>query len=85
VTGVSRPGAPRPVTPNSILAAELEQLADALDAVPGLDEGWRERLRGACVLAGGLDPVRQPVHLAGVARPARARRGHGGRGLAATR
>jgi len=56
VTGVSRPGAPRPVTPNSILAAELEQLAGALDAVPGLDEGWRERLRGACALAGGLDP-----------------------------
>jgi len=56
VTGVSRPGAPRPVTPVSILAAELEQLADALDAVPGPDEGWRERLRGACALAAGLDP-----------------------------
>jgi len=39
----------------SILAAELERLADALDAVPGRDEGWRERLRGACALAGGLD------------------------------
>jgi caffeoyl-CoA O-methyltransferase len=55
VTGVSRPGAPRPVTPMSILAAELDELAGALDAVPGLDEGWRERMRGACALAGGLD------------------------------
>lgn len=51
MTGVSRPGAPRPVTPVSILAAELEQLAGA----PGLDEEWRERMRGASALAGGLD------------------------------
>jgi caffeoyl-CoA O-methyltransferase len=59
-TVVSRPGAPRPLTPQSILAARLGQLARWLDAAggtdPALQEELREELRELGELAAGLDP-----------------------------
>jgi len=53
---VTRPGAPRPVTPQSILASRLGQLARRLDAAGGVDPALRSELRELCELAGGLDP-----------------------------
>ena len=49
----SGPGAPRPVTPVSILAASLEALYDELLVV---DARLADKLHGALVLARGLDP-----------------------------
>jgi caffeoyl-CoA O-methyltransferase len=56
VTVVSRPGSPRPVTPQSVLAGRLDQLARRLDAAGGADEALKCELREICELAGGLDP-----------------------------
>jgi caffeoyl-CoA O-methyltransferase len=56
MTVVSRPGSPRPVTPQSILAGRLDQLARRLDAAGGLDPELKGELREVCELAGGLDP-----------------------------
>jgi caffeoyl-CoA O-methyltransferase len=60
VTVVSRPGAPRPVTPVSILADQLGQLTRQLDAADGFDPALtaalQSALREACELACGLDP-----------------------------
>jgi len=55
-TAVSRPGAPRPVTPLTILASRLDRLARQAGQVPGLDPAWQAELRDACELARGLDP-----------------------------
>ena len=55
-TVVSRPGAPRPVTPQTILASRLDQLADQLEAAEGVDPALKSGLREACELARGLDP-----------------------------
>jgi caffeoyl-CoA O-methyltransferase len=55
-TTVSRPGAPRPVTPVTILAGQLDQLARQLEATGQVDEAIRSGLLAACELAGGLDP-----------------------------
>ncbi len=55
-TAVSRPGAPRPVTPLTILASRLDRLARRASAVPGSDPSLVAELRGACELARGLDP-----------------------------
>ena len=55
-TTVSRPGAPRPVTPLTILAHQLDRLARQLDAAGDADLALRSGLRDACRLAGGLDP-----------------------------
>jgi caffeoyl-CoA O-methyltransferase len=55
-TAVSRPGAPRPVTPLTILASRLDRLARRAGAVPGIDPAWQAELREACELARGLDP-----------------------------
>jgi caffeoyl-CoA O-methyltransferase len=56
VTVVSRPGAPRPVTPQTILASRLEQLAGRLDAASGVEPALLGELRELSELAGGLDP-----------------------------
>lgn len=56
MTAVSAPGAPRPVTPMSILASRLEQLARRLDAVGGVESSLRAELGELCQLATGLDP-----------------------------
>jgi caffeoyl-CoA O-methyltransferase len=56
MTVVSRPGAPRPVTPQSILASKLDQLARRLDAAGSADPALAGELREVCELAGGLDP-----------------------------
>jgi caffeoyl-CoA O-methyltransferase len=60
MTVVSRPGSPRPVTPQSILADRLAQLARRLDAAgrvdPALHRELNRELRELCELAGGLDP-----------------------------
>ena len=48
----------RPVTPLSILAAELAAL---VDAAPDADEAWTERLVRARDLAAGLDPYVESV------------------------
>jgi caffeoyl-CoA O-methyltransferase len=53
---VSRPGAPRPVTPTTILADQLGQLTRQLDTADGVDPALRAGLRRACQLASGLDP-----------------------------
>jgi caffeoyl-CoA O-methyltransferase len=53
---VSRPGAPRPVTPLTILAHRLDELARQLESADGVDPAVRSGLRDACQLAGGLDP-----------------------------
>jgi caffeoyl-CoA O-methyltransferase len=55
-TTVSRPGAPRPVTPLTILASRLDRLAQRASAVPGADPSLVAELRDACELACGLDP-----------------------------
>jgi caffeoyl-CoA O-methyltransferase len=55
-TAVSRPGAPRPVTPLTILAHRLDELARQLESADGVDPAVRSGLRDACQLAGGLDP-----------------------------
>lgn len=46
----------RPVTPTTILAAELDELVRDLDAVAGLPADIADRLRRARDLAAGLDP-----------------------------
>jgi caffeoyl-CoA O-methyltransferase len=55
-TAVSRPGAPRPVTPLTILATRLDQLAQRAGDAPGADPSFAAELRDACELARGLDP-----------------------------
>jgi caffeoyl-CoA O-methyltransferase len=52
----SRPASPRPVTPTTILAAELADLCAELEAWGGAPAGLIDRMRGARDLAGGLDP-----------------------------
>lgn len=47
---------PRPVTPSTILAAELTELSRLLNSAPDLDPGLKARLRKARDLAAGLDP-----------------------------
>ncbi len=49
-------GSPRPVTPTSILASKLDQLARRLDLVDGVDPSLKSELREARDLATGLDP-----------------------------
>ncbi len=56
MTVVSRPGSPRPVTPQSILASKLSQIARRLDAAGSVDPALKRELREVCELAGGLDP-----------------------------
>lgn len=46
----------RPVTPSTILAAELDQLSQLLDDAAGIDPDIRNRCHRARDLAGGLDP-----------------------------
>lgn len=53
---VSTPGAPRPVTPTTILAASLADLERRLSATPGVEPALVDDLRTACELASGLDP-----------------------------
>ena len=53
---VSRPGAPRPVTPQSILASRLDQLARRLDRDGGTKPVLKSELRELAELAAGLDP-----------------------------
>ena len=55
-TVVSRPGVPRPITPQTILASRLDQLAGQLEAAEGVDPALTSGLREACELARGLDP-----------------------------
>ena len=55
MTVVSRPGSPRPVTPQSILASRLDQLARRLGSARA-DQALQSELRELCELAGGLDP-----------------------------
>jgi len=54
--GVSRPGSPRPVTPHSILASRLGQLARRLDGAAEAGPALKSELRELCALADGLDP-----------------------------
>jgi caffeoyl-CoA O-methyltransferase len=56
MTVISEPGSPRPVTPASILASKLEELARRLDASDTIDPLSQQQLREACELAAGLDP-----------------------------
>jgi caffeoyl-CoA O-methyltransferase len=56
MTVVSRPGSPRPVTPQSILASRLDRLARRLGATGRADPALQSELRELCELAGGLDP-----------------------------
>ena len=53
---VSRPGSPRPVTPQTILASRLEELARRLIAVGRVDPDTARELYELCQLASGLDP-----------------------------
>ena len=55
-TAVSRPGAPRPVTPLTILAHRLDELTRQLETADGVDPVVTSGLRDASRLAGGLDP-----------------------------
>ena len=55
-TVVSPPGAPRPVTPQSILASRLDQLARRLERDGGAKPALKSELRELADLAGGLDP-----------------------------
>jgi caffeoyl-CoA O-methyltransferase len=55
-TVVSPPGEPRPVTPQSILASRLDQLARRLDRDGGAKPALKNELRELAELAGGLDP-----------------------------
>ncbi|MHA3701085.1 O-methyltransferase [Jatrophihabitans sp. YIM 134969] len=53
---VSAPGAPRPVTPHSLLVAQLTDLVDRVSAGgPDVDATWIDDLRAATELASGLD------------------------------
>jgi len=56
VTAVSRPGSPRPVTPQSILASRLGQLVRRHDAAGRVDPALTSELRELGDLASGLDP-----------------------------
>jgi caffeoyl-CoA O-methyltransferase len=56
VRGTVAPASARPVTPASILAAELERLVCHLAGVGGLDPEFDAGLRAAAELASGLDP-----------------------------
>ncbi|MXG89284.1 O-methyltransferase [Nocardioides flavescens] len=61
-TTVSSPGAPRPVTPGSILAERLGGLLDRVDSSGSVvDQEWIEDLRSAVELARGLDPYLESV------------------------
>lgn len=51
----------RPVTPLEILAAELEEIGERLDAVDGVEESLRRRVRRARAMASGLDPYLSAV------------------------
>ena len=53
---VSRPGAPRPVTPHSILASRLGRLARRVAGARDVDPALQQELRDLSQLAGGLDP-----------------------------
>lgn len=54
---VSLPGAPRPVTPASILAARLDDLLERVQAETGaVPPVWIDDLRAVVELARGLDP-----------------------------
>ncbi|GAB3270961.1 O-methyltransferase [Kineosporia babensis] len=53
---MSAPKAPRPVTPASILAQQLEQLLRLAESIPGTDASLLSGLQQASRLAGGLDP-----------------------------
>ena len=53
---VSRPGAPRPVTPHAILASRLAQLARRVAGDRDIAPRLKEELRELSQLAGGLDP-----------------------------
>jgi caffeoyl-CoA O-methyltransferase len=55
VTAVSRPGSPRPVTPQGILASRLDQLARRA-AADSANPALGSELRELSQLAGGLDP-----------------------------
>ena len=55
MTMVSEPGSPRPVTPASILASNLDELTRRLEG-DGVDAVSMSRLREICELAEGLDP-----------------------------
>ena len=54
-TAVSRPGAPRPVTPTTILADMLARVARRLESTAGVDRAAIVDLAAACELASGLD------------------------------
>ena len=56
MTVISKPGSPRPVTPASILASKLDELARRLHTSDTLDPVSREQLQEVCELAAGLDP-----------------------------
>ena len=56
MTVISEPGSPRPVTPASILASKLDELARQLERSGSLDPVSREQLQEVCELAAGLDP-----------------------------
>ncbi|GLP78171.1 O-methyltransferase [Mycobacterium antarcticum] len=56
VLSTGRAAQARPVTPSTILAAELADLCRELGAVPGVDPVLAQRLRRARDLAAGLDP-----------------------------
>jgi len=61
-TTVSSPGAPRPVTPASILAERLTGLLDRVDSSGSVvDQAWIEELRSSVELARGLDPYLESV------------------------
>ncbi len=55
-TAVSRPGVPRPVTPQTILASQLDRLVRQLESACTPGPALQAALREACELAGGLDP-----------------------------
>jgi len=56
VSGTTPPAGPRPVTPVTILAAQLDRLVGALERVDGLDPALMTQMRDARALAAGLDP-----------------------------
>ena len=72
-----RPVRARPVTPTTILAAELCDVNAGLDAWRGAPQGLLERLHHARDLADGLDPYLRTVHDAGVAGIGAAGAAHG--------
>jgi caffeoyl-CoA O-methyltransferase len=55
-TAVTRPGAPRPVTPQTILASQLDRLVRQIESAGTVGPALQAALREACELAGGLEP-----------------------------